>query len=1811
MTHPRPENSESDREGRTRVQTSTPQTLEFSNDTTNPTFGLPLPGGGVAGFPFLSPPLAADEIGRLGDYRILKKLGEGGMGFVFRAEDPVLKRFVALKVMRPEVAAKPQAAERFLREGRAAAGLKSDHIITIYSVGEANGVPFLAMEFLEGLPLDAWIKAQKKAVPLTHALRVVRDTLRGLATAHDKGLIHRDIKPANLWLEKGTSRIKLLDFGLTRGNQGDEQLTQEGAVVGTPAYMAPEQAGGKPVDPRADLFSVGTVMYQLLAGKNPFTRSSVMETLGAIGYEVAPPVASVRPDVPKQYSDFLDRLLAKKPEGRPANAKAALAELAAIEKQLQENTQATSAAVGVPFVAVPLVESTPQVWDEITEQDDAPIRTRAVVPPKPPSSKKLLLGGGLFALFVVLGGIIILITNKDGSKTKIEVPDDGTKVEIQKGGKTVASVGGKKATPPAAGRHGLTFDKGNTAVATKVPYRPTTLVTLEAWLTYQGEHPDQRANIVACPNGDLSYSRKGLRFYTFHGHVEPATVLPVGRRVHVAAVNDGAKRYLFLDGKRVGASTDAGGPFPENELAAMNAQDLYRIALGAGEFQGTFHAVRISTVGRYDKDFTPPAEFAKDKDTFALYKFDEGAGDTLKDSSGNGYHAKITGATWAAPNPTMDADRKAAEFVLANGGSVQIGDREYGPNEAAALPVEPFKIVRIYLPARELTDAEADLVMAPDAMNSISINYPLTDANLVRLAKQPAAKMLNDFEVNATVLTDGSLKRFRDFPQLASLFCNNFTGTGAGLKDWDGWGVKQLRLHGLTDRFQDDNLKHLGKLPNLSDLTVAGNGLTDGGVRHIAELSTLSVLNLNAERLTDAGLQPLRKLSTLARLTLLNSTEKRGRLTAAALDAVCGIPNLGELYLVNIPLRDADTKPLLGMAKLRIAGFYLPGEFGDAGLLSLAAIKTLNWVGVIEGRVTADGVKKFQAARPNVELGGQLPALADPDRAAALFVIGKGGSVSLSDNRGFNDVKNLPAEPFKLGGIYAARDAAYSDADLEQFHNLTDLVFLHFHGPITDAGIAKLAASPVAATLSQLVVNSPELTDAAFASIPKFKSLNRLQLEFSLKVTGSGLIHLKGLPVQFLRLGHATLTDAELAKLKDLPNLTTLDLTGTPITDAGLKHVGGLKQLTSLSLNNVQTVTDAGANHLEGLTELVTLHADAVPFGDAGCASLAKLPKLKSVQAAFMPNVTNAGMKALAKSPSLELAILARSPLTDTGLAALAACKTLKHLWVGGTKVTAAGVAAFRKARPDVMLTSDFDVDADRAAAEFVIGKGGIVQVPDNVGYVTEIAKLPAGPFKIIAVELGQRPVITDDDLDRFRNLASLEYLSVNGPITDDGLKKLATFPSAKKLGALLFRQASITDGGLKSLREFPELTALTLREVKNVTGTGLAHLKGSKVVGLNLAESGLTDAGLAALKEAGLELTTFSIIGTGVTDAGLKHLGEMKLTGGLQLQQCANVTDAGIRHLEKLTALAQLEYANFCPKITPASLSAVAKMVGLKALSTQFEATVTDDHLKPLAGMKNLANLLFASGNTTVTDAGLMSLGKLPALKILYLLGDKVTAEGAKAFHRARPDVQLTTSHGTIEAVDADRAAAEWVVSLSGRVQVDIVPGQYFANAAELPKGAFRLTGVIIHNNEFGRAGLARFKECSHLQHLDLSSSAITDDELANFKNSPNLTSLSVGSDRITDKGLVHFHGCKKLNYLNLGHTKITARGLKDFPDVGQLEHLVLVTSSISDELAESIGRFTALKVLTVKQSKVTAAGVKKLAAALPNCKIESDFDK
>jgi serine/threonine protein kinase len=280
---------------------------------------------------FLSPALEPGELGRLAHYRVLKVLGQGGMGIVLLAEDAQLQRPVALKVIRPELGQTLSNRERFLREARAMAQVRSDHVVSVYQVGQADDVCYLAMELLEGEPLDRWLE-RGGTPPLDEVLRIGREIVLALAAAHARGLVHRDVKPANVWLEAPARRVKLLDFGLARPQVGDAGITNPGMVVGTPMYMAPEQARGEALDGRADLFSLGCVLYQMATGRPPFEGKTTMAVLSAVIMQTPAPASQFNPAIPDQLTRLLARLLAKEPAGRPGSAEAVAEELRAVER---------------------------------------------------------------------------------------------------------------------------------------------------------------------------------------------------------------------------------------------------------------------------------------------------------------------------------------------------------------------------------------------------------------------------------------------------------------------------------------------------------------------------------------------------------------------------------------------------------------------------------------------------------------------------------------------------------------------------------------------------------------------------------------------------------------------------------------------------------------------------------------------------------------------------------------------------------------------------------------------------------------------------------------------------------------------------------------------------------------------------------------------------------------------------------------------------------------------------------------------------------------------------------------------------------------------------------------------------------------------------------------------------------------------------------------------------------------------------------------------------------------------------------------
>ena len=288
-------------------------------------------------------------------YRLEGEIGRGGMGVVYRATDLRLGRAVALKMLLPGATTDGDRLRRFALEARAASALNHPHIVTIYDIEEADGTLFLAMEFVDGLPLDRLLARGPLAIPdaLTYTIHIAS----ALEAAHASGIVHRDVKPANVIIT-ADGRAKVLDFGLAKLFHSGPAVetatalaTGPGAMVGTPGYMAPEQIEGGAVDARADVFALGATLYEMVSGRRPFAGKSALALVTSILHDAPPPLRSVRPEAPAALQSIVDRALAKDPSARYADASEMRAELGAIQAAL---TRPREAAWRKPVVLAPL-----------------------------------------------------------------------------------------------------------------------------------------------------------------------------------------------------------------------------------------------------------------------------------------------------------------------------------------------------------------------------------------------------------------------------------------------------------------------------------------------------------------------------------------------------------------------------------------------------------------------------------------------------------------------------------------------------------------------------------------------------------------------------------------------------------------------------------------------------------------------------------------------------------------------------------------------------------------------------------------------------------------------------------------------------------------------------------------------------------------------------------------------------------------------------------------------------------------------------------------------------------------------------------------------------------------------------------------------------------------------------------------------------------------------------------------------------------------------------------------------------------------
>ena len=645
---------------------------------------------------FLRPSKKAGSIGTLGHYEILAVLGQGGFGVVFKAFDEKLHRQVAIKVMNPQMAATSPPRKRFLREARSAAAIRHENIVAVHSV-EEQPLPYLVMEFIDGQTLQQKLDSNGP-LDITEVLYLGQQIANGLAAAHALNLIHRDIKPCNILIEgNAEQKVKITDFGLARASD-DASLTRSGMIAGTPMYMAPEQAMGLPLDHRTDLFSLGSVLYQMACGRPPFRAPSTIAVLRRVAEDTPRALQEIMPELPDWLVVIINTLLAKKPEDRYQSAK----EVAELFGKCRTELRTSGKVTGIE---APM--STPSS-EPISQTKREQI---AAMKPAEPSLGRVLyfIALGVFITFPILFGrhlnsyinariwpaIPVLPVNALPGGLEFDGKDDFVSVEPVNWSYAQFTIEAFVTSAPDS-------DNG-------------TIVQLESG----GDKPE-RMSLYDDHQADPGKRLSGAAIEGKTPFANTSAPLTPGVRQHRVLVFDGRYMHYYVNGiwkaKR----------FAEAHEGLMWKMKNLRIACDGSErqfFQGRIDQVRISRVARYDDNFAPITSLTSDDSTLALYNFDEGMGDVLKDASGNGHHGKIVGATWImAKAEAMLPPHNSTKVPPFSDSKSLISNSPGGPTDAPGPAISPFNAEQ----AMQHQEAWAKYLNVPvEYVNTIGMTFRL------------------------------------------------------------------------------------------------------------------------------------------------------------------------------------------------------------------------------------------------------------------------------------------------------------------------------------------------------------------------------------------------------------------------------------------------------------------------------------------------------------------------------------------------------------------------------------------------------------------------------------------------------------------------------------------------------------------------------------------------------------------------------------------------------------------------------------------------------------------------------------------------------------------------------------------------------------------------------------------------------------------------------------------------------------------------------------------------------------------------------
>ncbi|MEK6262942.1 MAG: protein kinase, partial [Planctomycetota bacterium] len=1275
---------------------------------------------------FLQPSSKPGSIGLLGHYEILQVLGQGGFGIVLKAFDEKLHRLVAVKVMNPQLAATSPPRKRFLREARAAAAIRHENVVQVYSV-EEQPLPYLVMEYIDGQTLQ---QKQKDHGPLEVAelLHIGRQVASGLAAAQAMGLIHRDIKPGNILIEQGAEqKVKITDFGLARAAD-DASLTRSGTISGTPMYMAPEQVLGQALDNRADLFSLGSVLYELATGRPPFRATNTIAVLRRVTEDTPRPMQEIIPEIPDWLVAIVTKLHAKNPDDRFQSAKEVADLLARCQSELQLTGKVTcvnevrvgreapdDVRRGSPDPAETLDRRSP-LRDESQAQGDLQFRTGEVrsanATPTPAQPKRRFrashfLVAGLAGLMVILAGTQLgRIANPYVQKwlwppiPKLAVTEVAT---------------------------GLRFDGKDDFVKVGPIDLSSPQYTLEAFVTSASDgdngviallkNAEKEPELMYLYDGYPGKERKsGAGIVGQRPYQSVNAPLPSGTREHRALVVDGQVMHYFVNGiwqgkRNCTARKGLMWEMRELHLGCMANQTQF--------FRGQIDQLRLSKIARYNNNFTVASKLTSDDSTLVLYNFDEADGDVLNDSSGHGHHGKIVGATWASPNSSSssrapaesigstDPDRRAAEWVQSIGGNIKIKDNGQERTVVALgeLPGGAFELTFADLHHNPKVSDEG-LANFKNCKNLTMLELHNTQVGDEGLANFKECKNLTVLNLANLPASDVGMANFKDCKNLTELVLQSTNVSDLGLAHFKD--CKHLTYLDLYDtKVSDAGLVHFQQCQNLLSLVLHGTKVSDAGLANFKDCKNLTVLVLSSTGVSDAGLAHFRGCQHLKRLDLMYA-RKVGN---AGLAHFKDCKNLSIVYLTGIQLTDsglAQFQDYKNLSELHAVGALV----SDAGLEHLVGCTKLGLLSVKATKVTEAGVKKLSAALPGCKIewdGGVIEPTVSPDRRAAEWLISIGGRIRTKTNQREGEleaVAKLPDEGFELTAVDVRNNSKMNDAGLDHLQDCKNLTNIWLsYTKVSDAGLAHLKGCK---SLTILALDYTEVSDVGLTHFQGFKNLGNLGLTGT-KISDAGLAHVQAHKnLAHVELSETEISDAGLERLSTLPKLKFLRVAKTKVTEAGVKKLsaalpgckiewdGGVIEPTvspdrraaewtlpiggyiQIKENGQQRQITAVGELPRGAFELTLVRlAGNQKASDAGLATFQDCRNLTELNLNYTP-VTDAGLAHFKNCKNLIILELHGTQLSDAGLANFQDCHNLSILGLAGTQLSGAGLVHFK-----------------------------------------------------------------------------------------------------------------------------------------------------------------------------------------------------------------------------------------------------------------------------------------------------------------------------------------------------------------------------------------------------------------------------------------------------------------------------------------------------------------------------------------------------